>query len=76
MIRRTPMVSKAPGIRLDDRGQELTEDIPHFFDLIINDDRPQPGLPHRLHPLPLAPGDGGLLAFIRHRPHDGGRRFL
>lgn len=37
MIRRTPMVSKAPGIRLDDRGQELTEDIPHFFDLIIND---------------------------------------
>lgn len=39
MIKRiiTPTGPGAVQLRLDDQGQELTEDIPHFFDLILND---------------------------------------
>lgn len=37
MIRRNPLGINRPSMHLDDRAQELTEDIPHFFDLVMND---------------------------------------
>lgn len=37
MIKRTPMLQKNPSMNLDAQRRELTEDIPHFFALIVND---------------------------------------
>lgn len=37
MIRRNPLGVNNPCMHLDAHFQELTEDIPHFFDLIVND---------------------------------------